>query len=737
MQKFTIESGKNGEIKTDCYYHIWNGEKDAILYALQPFMTRTCKGKRKQRENDISIKIPCVQMNKHKSYYVLPCALDCETTNYGERAYTWLIQFAIGKVCFLFNESFKFWAFLDMLTEILEPPTGRKLLIFDVNLGFEFQNVLFGNLVINDIEYDSFFKEKREPINITHDSIFEFKEVISWGGSLQNLAKNYTKTQKLKGDLDYTIIRNYDSLANLNKKELAYCISDVIILTEFWEWFYNKYLNHRFNPVTIQSAIRHDFEIEFKKEYPNRDVKKFKELQSKKAPKTRDEYIILMNGVYRGGYTHTDASCVGLEFTTDDGLMGADITSSYPWAMVCGYVPDVFEYVGKMSNEEFEKMRKRKCLYFRATFNNIRSKGCQSLESSNKCKCVNATLDNGRIFKADKLTTWITEIDYLNYLDFYEWDGDPIIERVYMARRQKLPRWFINVVIDNYVLKSKLKLQHLKYDYEKSIVNSCYGCMCTALNFSSLRFDGSSFSEEIKAYEEINHSNMLLPQWGVWVTCHSRRKVLALTYDLWKLEAVGNYHPHRVAYIDTDSVKVLNTNKAVFDVIKKANEENDTQIKKALDYYKKPYEFIVSDVDGETLGAWDIEYPHIDLAKFLGAKRYMLSFYDYKTNDYVTKSTIAGMPKGLLTKHCDAENIDYYDFFSNKMEIKNCKIRSVYNDEPHEDIINGCKMRQMSSLALVNTDFTMSITKDFIELVNELMYQFNTQEFKNKHKFLI
>lgn len=738
LKPFIIESGKNKDIKTKCYYTIWNGSHADILKALDPYQTNNKRGKRTQSENAISSKIPVAKINKHKSYYVLPCSFDCETTNFGDKAYVYLLQFAIGNVCFLFKTIPLFFMFLDVLMEILEPPSNRRLLIFDVNLGFEFQNVLKGNIEIIDEEYDGFFKEEKQPLNVVHSSFFEFRECISWGGSLANLASNYTTTQKLKGDLDYTVLRNYNAVDNMTRDELSYCISDVIILTEFWQWYYNIYLSHNFCPLTIQGAIRKQFEIEFKKEYPNRDIRKFKELQSKNAPLSQDEYIRLMNGVYRGGYVHSDVCAVGYLFTWRDKIRGYDITSSYPASMLLEYVPGkfykqnglAFDFEYQKEPQQFTEMLQRKAIYFRATFKNIKSVGCHSLESLNKCKCTNAVIDNGRVYSADILTTWLTELDYANYVDFYTFDSVHI-EEIYIARRQKLPKWYINVLMNNYVLKAVKKSNGENYSYEKSIVNSIYGCSVTQLNFCQLYYNGDTFREKMNKYEDINHNNMLLPQWGVWITAHSRRKIMKLTKQLYN---IGK----QVLYIDTDSVKILHFNDECQKIIDNANAENLQKVQKALEYYKLDSQYIIDTENvGETIGAWDCEYKNLDFLKVMGAKRYMLSYYDNKKQDYITKTTVAGLPKGCLEKYCDINNFDYYDTFVKDLTIEDCKLRSVYNDEEHTDIIDSVKMQQLNSLALVSTSFTLTLTKDFLYLIANLVNQENTRQFKNTHKFYI
>ena len=63
------------------------------------------------------------------------------------------------------------------------------------------------------------------------DDCVEFRDILMiTGGSLATLAKEYTNTQKLVGDLDYNVPRNYKTPLHSEKitdKDLQYCYNDV------------------------------------------------------------------------------------------------------------------------------------------------------------------------------------------------------------------------------------------------------------------------------------------------------------------------------------------------------------------------------------------------------------------------------------------------------------------------------------------------------------------------------
>lgn len=67
-----------------------------------------------------------------------------------------------------------------------------------------------------------FAREVREPLEVETKDGFIFRDTMALTNmSLQALAKNYCRTQKLVGDLDYSIPRN--STTPLTATELAYC----------------------------------------------------------------------------------------------------------------------------------------------------------------------------------------------------------------------------------------------------------------------------------------------------------------------------------------------------------------------------------------------------------------------------------------------------------------------------------------------------------------------------------
>lgn len=68
------------------------------------------------------------------------------------------------------------------------------------------------------------------------------------------------------GDIDYTILRNSFDGKNLTEKELKYCENDVLILCEFAEYYFNKYIKNNEMIYTETSIVRHRLKQAFKEQ---------------------------------------------------------------------------------------------------------------------------------------------------------------------------------------------------------------------------------------------------------------------------------------------------------------------------------------------------------------------------------------------------------------------------------------------------------------------------------------
>ena len=218
-----------------------------------------------QEKNYIIPDIPkifcCVNAKK---YLLIGCGFDIETTKMEKNSYMYHWQMSYGNSVFLGRTWESFIDLIYKIKEKLKLKKNERLLMYIANLSFEFQ-FLRKRLPITDI----MAKAKRNPIMLEIDGFIEVRDALAiTGTNLATLAKNYCTTQKLVGDLDYSILRN--SKTEMTEKEKEYCINDVVILKEFSEYIFNLYGQQRFLPLTKTGILRNIVKNKSKEYYkPN------------------------------------------------------------------------------------------------------------------------------------------------------------------------------------------------------------------------------------------------------------------------------------------------------------------------------------------------------------------------------------------------------------------------------------------------------------------------------------
>ena len=178
-----------------------------------------------------------------------------------------------------------------------------KLILWCANLSHEY--AFFKRQIAELSVTELFAKKERQPLKIVVCDCIEFRECIGlFGHSLEDIAKKHTKTQKLKGDLDYDLIRH--SGTPLTDRELAYCINDVLVLTDF----YYKFLRPEFLekdkiiPLTSTGIVRSEVKDAFN-EMSKEDQKKMR-YEIRKAMPNREIYLLWRTFLFRGGLTHAN-----------------------------------------------------------------------------------------------------------------------------------------------------------------------------------------------------------------------------------------------------------------------------------------------------------------------------------------------------------------------------------------------------------------------------------------------
>ena len=682
--------------------------------------------------------------DNHQKIIRVSAGFDIETTRVEHRTYMYHWQFAFDKAVLTGRKWSDFAALVEMLNTWLKWQKAI-IIVWVANLGYEF------SFMCSRFKWNNVFAiDSHEPLKARTDRV-EFREClsISGQGGLANLSKNYTKTQKAKGDLDFTIPRN--SKTELDRTEREYTWSDVEILSEWGTYIFENFSDLSLNiPLTATGIVRSHIKKAAE------DTGKYEEI--KKAihalfPQERAQYNYIMTYLFRGGYTH---GCVWYVNLPEENVIGADYTSSYPAVMLHSakfqrspFVHTSLENDGKFITDE---RMKTECVWFIARFYNIKRTTYHSIESKHKiADSKNAVYDNGRLTSADFVEVALTELDYEVYTKFYEWSHIEIID-ANTARAGRLPEYVLKPLRHFYEIKSRLKAAGqdgtIEYVNAKAICNSMYGCCVTRLKFQEQKYDPETKQwkekENRKGYDELRKNQILSPFWGIQITSAARFNILM---TLWELDGTErNLDEPQVLYSDTDSLYMKDSkeNRAI---IEKYNGEIFRMNEHLpLEFYDLgAFDYIGKDKNGE---------PAHYRFKTLGAKRYL------KYANGKAEVTVSGLPKHALEKlivrpfatdnsyvlyenpkkktgklgYVDIDEL--FDSFTNDMFLA-CdyseKSRSIYYPSKHEpwngarsDVVTDLQghteeMTENTYVCIVPVAFKLKMSEVYMEQIQAIM----------------
>jgi hypothetical protein len=419
---------------------------------------------------------------KKRSYLELYCGFDIETyTDPYHYAYMYVWQFSLygadGNYIIMGRTWGQFVKLIDTLIYDLKLSTERRIIIGVANLSYEHQ---FMKKHFLKRWTKTFAKEVRQPVYAVLDDCVEFRDVLMiTGGSLATLAKEYTQTQKLVGDLDYKKPRASGQPLDeiMEPEELQYCYNDVAIVAEYMMYLFNTYIiPDKFIPLTKTGLLRR----EVKKAIASKGNGRKRAIMSEVYRCFPDDYRLyklLMQYCFRGGYTHANIRHVDRIVN----VHSSDITSSYPYTML-SYDGFPVSPLKREKVEDFDTLftEGKHCLIFNAIFVNLRAKTDHAIESKSKCVTIsnNAIIDNGRVRRCALCEVWLTELDYICYKMFYEWDSMKV-NVLFSSVKGRLPKYLLMPLAKAYENKAKMKHAgkggSTEYALYKSLVNSAYG----------------------------------------------------------------------------------------------------------------------------------------------------------------------------------------------------------------------------------------------------------------------
>lgn len=664
---------------------------------------------------------------KHKENYIynIPMSFDIETSSFYKmngiqydnkqakklgithkamkysNMYIW--QFAIDNNVIYGRNWSEFKYFIEVLYRFFNL-RDNYIVVYVHNLSYEYQ------FICKMFKWvDVFADSERKPLRAETKSHIIFKCSYRLSGySLQVLANNLRdKTlSKMVGDLDYDLIRN--SKTPITKKELGYCVNDVLIVTQYIKECIEDYEHIANIPLTQTGKIRRKVRsVCFKNEKYNFMIKKL----------SLDviEYQMLVNA-FMGGFTHCNAMYT--ENICDD-VTSFDFTSSYPTVMIAEKYPmSKGKKIYVDSLQQLKELIANYCLIVDLEFNKIKSSFLwENIISLSKCRNVkNPLINNGRIVSADSLRLTVTDIDFLNIEKFYKWENIKI-GVVYIYKRDYLPKEIISCILELYTAKTTLKGVEGKeneYLHSKELLNSIYGMCVTSIIHDTHTFDNekwvtveSNINEEIEKYNNDKNRFLFYP-WGVWVTAYARNNLYTGI-----LECKQDY-----IYSDTDSIKILNAenHKEYFE---RYNKWITKKLETAIQYHGFDKNILYPKTiknEIKPLGIWDFDgfYKRF---KTLGAKRYMIE----KENGNLS-ITVCGLAKKSGKEYIASQKQPFL-FFNDGMFVDSehtGKMIHTYIDNPFtENVIDYMGIdfiqSEKSYIHLEKTDYLLSITKMYID----------------------
>ena len=668
-----------------------------------------------------------IHTNKDIFYYNLPCAFDIESSSFyindQKQAIMYYWTFGIGGYITYGRTWTEFIDLYNNICEVFNTDLTNRLVIYVHNLAYEFQ------FMHKYFEWEKVFSlEKRKPIQCITVEGVEFRCSYKLSGySLANVANNLHKYKchKLVGDLNYDLIRH--SKTPLTKEEQAYCLMDTLIVMCYIQELIESEGNISKIPLTKTGFVRRYCRnyCLYKDDNHNKKYQSYRDLMSKLT--LTPEIYKMLQEAFAGGFTHANAFYQG-QVIKD--VYSFDFTSSYPYVMISEKFPmSKGKRVYLKTEQEFVKYLNNYCCLFEVEFTNIKASVLfENYISRSKCRVLeNATYNNGRVVKANRLVLTLTELDYMIIENLYEWE-EMRIGKFYIFQKDYLPTDFVKSILDLYVAKTTLKGvegKEVEYMHSKENVNSCYGMAVTNICREEIIYSNGLWDSQKPCIEEALKKNdkskkrFLYYPWGVWVTAYARRNLFT---------GIIEFNEDYI-YSDTDSIKVLNLDKHK-NYIEKYNNMVIYKLKEACKHHNITFDYVSpKTIKGEekTLGVWDFEGKY-ERFKTLGAKRYLVELLDKKTNRLVQKLTVAGLSKSIAIDYMKKISDDVFDIFNENLYIpkgETGKQVHTYLDMRQQGVVKDylgveCEFCEESSVHLEPADYSFSLSADYINYLEDI-----------------
>lgn len=669
-------------------------------------------------------------MKNKTEYYNYPVAFDIETSSFRDEndepracMYVWQMAFGDeGGDLIVVGRTWDEWReFILKIRKFFHLKKNRVLVCYVHNLAYEFQ------WIRKFFKWEKIFSlEERVPLYTRTIFGIEFRCSYRLSGyNLRTLAKNLTKHKIEKLELDYYRVRH--SQTPIEPDEMEYNIADVKIVCAYISERLEIDGNITKIPLTKTGYVRNACKIAcFGNNHKESKYYRYRETM-KRLTIEPHEYCLLKNA-FMGGYTHANSFYVR---ETLHGVTSQDFTSSYPYVLFSEKYPwSKGEYVIPSVEDVYKNIDTY------AWILDIELYGVESITlqddfiSFSRCiKCIDYTLNNGRVNSAEYIHITVTSVDFKIIMQTYRINGGVKIIQGYKYYLSYLPTDFINEMLSYYVGKTSLKGidgKEEEYLYNKEQLNSFYGMIVTNPLRDTITYNDSNEwgRDKINLIKGVNKYNnsvnrfMFYPV-GVFVTAYARR-------NLWTgiLNAGTDY-----VYSDTDSIKLLN-----YDEHKNYFETYNNEVIKKLELACEHHKISWGTVAPKTikgvekiLGVWDYD-GYYKRFKTLGAKRYMV-----ENENGEISLTVSGLNKKIavpyLLEKYGRDGI-FEAFKDDEFNVDNMTIPkgfsgrmvSTYIDTPTSGTVvdylgNVGRYSELSSVNLEDSTYTLSLSKDYIKFL--------------------
>ena len=326
--------------------------------------------------------------------------------------------------------------------------------------------------------------------------------------------------------------------------------------------------------------------------------------------------------------------------------------------------------------------------------------GCPYL-SIHKCYDLRGLInDNGRVVKADHLSTYLTDIDLGILYQQYDW-SDAKVLRAYRSDYGFLPAAMREVTMDYYQRKTQLKGvagQEVYYNKAKNKLNSVYGMCATNPVRTTVIFNGTDFevkeTDEREELEKANRKSFTVFAWGCWCTAWAR---------YW-LEKAIRLCGHNFIYCDTDSVKYVGS-------------VDFTELNREIQANSERHGAYADDPAGNRhyLGVYEHDATYKRFVT-LGAKKYAYE------DDKGLHITISGVSKSGAKEMGCLENFREGFVFK-----ESAGLEAFYNDQWMEEplIIDGHELQVSPNIYLSAGQYRLGLTQDYKWLFRLTQEQFD------------